>query len=399
MSSHKFFPLFLLLACAQPKQKAIFIAPYSVDFTQALIEQCPPKTFATKTDSLLILQQSSDSVGKLPLVEHDYRPFRYEAKSDSFQHLIVYGLPPVLYNHVLYMGISANAVALRSPIGLHLWVNWDLFELAEWEHLYEPKAIPSRWKAGGWLEEHEIRKKHLRGLPPCDFGAEDSGESCYFNSQAYAKAGNDTGYIINISHLKQWAALNDLLRQDKEWHGANNQHKVAELAITLLDERRQKKTQANFYYTLKTSVFQFEPSFAELQTSTPDSVALKIKGLTRQEEHIVYFEGIKTEEKNGELHYAGIRQQLDSIPHIQQHLQLSPPDVLLYKFAGNNESAWYNYFLAFDIEYDAEEIPQIRHVRLLCPRRIYRHWCYPAGICDDVGQRFTILRRWAASND
>lgn len=174
-----------------------------------------------------------------------------------------------------------------------------------------------------------------------------------FNKQFYLEARNKKGYIFELRKTGQINELNRFLHDNTAFHKIENKHKIDSFLMLLY-----KADDKNMYKKLP---------FTDFSKKGVDSMKLQIKGFDYFNQVVYYFDSI------------------DSLNIIGEYLSQNSPTFLYYKYKGNYELRWQNYFLAYHLTYANDGCPIITKVDIIIPERMYLYVCYPMGFCNDVG--------------
>lgn len=259
----------------------------------------------------------------------------------------------------------------------YFWANIDAIDVFFWQHT----ANIADKKQNILFDLHcsyiDIANIKWPNQPNID--DEYSTNTC-FNRQTYIAAINDSGYIFDITKFEQFRQIDTLLLENEYFHGYKNVVKIDSLLQFL--HNKSTDTKIDYWITLPINL-----------KNEADSIRLKVRGCDITNKGIVYLNGIDTipiADKIGSVsaEYLGFNKSIDDLSILKKYLSENEPTFLYYKQNASEGSVWYNYFLAYYINFNSQGIANIQKVELIMPKRVYWYHCYPAGFCDAYSNAF-----------
>lgn len=358
--------------------------PKTDDLAQPQITLNNPEAVAEAWQKQLKIYNYKDSFQRFDLPDSFNAKNKYYFSFSAMQP-IYYGLDSLMYAR-FYPRFSKMPVylyLLKHEQQLYLYPNLDIFDCFFWAYADINNA-----------------KKNLSlfNFTTLDISSKVKNTGCKvvenkpqndYNTQYYAAARNDTGYIFEATHLSQFAQLNAFFSDNSYFHFDNNWPRLDTFLLFLQNENLNN-TELNL--DKNTIPITYSSLFFSPATSFVDSQKLMMSGANFQQNKVYYFDNIcldsssNAADKNKSYYYTGFSPEIDSLFILKQYLKSNKPNFLYYKKAAGIEdwTFWYNYFIAFYIDIRGGQ-PYIKKVDIICPQRVYYYRCYPAGICDDVG--------------
>lgn len=259
----------------------------------------------------------------------------------------------------------------------YYWSNIDFIDNIFWRGVKSSfnKNSTAYFKYGIFRHNHKIYYPEN-----CDFDINDSLQSCYFNWHRYADTENKKGYIFPITHFTQFNEINLFMKNNEYYHTEKSLSKVDSLLFLL--HNRVDNNREDITMWLKIS----NQTLFKDKNKIIDTVLLKKNGVDFNNISIHYFDSIITNRCVNQYNevkdcYVSFTEKIDTLAILKEYLHNNKPTFLYYKSNANIYSNWYNYFIAYYINYQ-ENIPKITKVDIIIPEKIYNYICYPATNCN-----------------